>query len=369
MRNTKKNFAQEKEKAVFVFISIKKSIAPDMIENLLIFQGFSILYSLTYDMEEVNNSMARVVVTGGGGFIGSHLVDRLLDEKQEVVVIDNFSTGRRENIQHVIDRITLHEIDLRDSEAVHKAIDGADYVLHQAALPSVPRSVKDPVETNEVNVKGTLNVLLAARDAEVKRVVYAASSSAYGEIDEPQKHENLLPRPISPYGVSKLAGEHYCYSFYKTYGLETVCLRYFNVFGPRQNHDSPYTGVMAVFIPLMLQGQQPTIYGDGSQTRDFTYIRNNVHANILAMTAEHAAGEVINIACGESYTVSFIVKSINAILGTAIQPIFADPRPGDIKHSCANIDKAKQLLQFEPVASFEEGLAETIEWYRQELNL
>lgn len=313
--------------------------------------------------------MARYVVTGGAGFIGSHLVEHLLNEKQEVAVIDNFATGLRENLQPFMERIDLHEIDLRDAAAVEKAIDGADYVLHQGALPSVPRSVEDPLTSHEVNATGAVNVLIAAKKAGVKRVAYAASSSAYGNSAEPVKHEEILPRPISPYGVAKLTAEQYCFAFYHCYGLETVCLRYFNVFGPRQNPNSPYTGVMAIFIPLMLQGKRPTIFGDGSVSRDFTYIRNNVHANMLALTAEKAAGEVINIACGVSYTLLDIVASINKILRTNIEPIFAPPRPGDIKHSCANVEKAKRILGYTPLVQFEDGLAETIEWYRDQLKL
>ena len=245
--------------------------------------------------------MARYVVTGGAGFIGSHLVEYLLNEKQDVVAIDNFSTGLRENLEPFMGRIDLREIDLRDADGVAAAIEGANYVLHQGALPSVPRSIENPMESHEVNVTGTLNVLEAARKAGVKRVAYAASSSAYGDADEPSKHEGIIPKPISPYGVAKLAAEQYCFAYTQCYGLETVCLRYFNVFGPRQNPNSAYTGVMAIFIPLMLQGKQPTIYGDGSITRDFTYIRNNVHANMLALTAEKAPGEVMNVACGNKF--------------------------------------------------------------------
>ncbi len=308
--------------------------------------------------------MARFLVTGGAGFIGSHLVDHLLQDRHEVVVIDNFSTGLRENLEPFRDRITLHEIQLQDGPAVTRAMEGVDYVLHQGALPSVPRSVQNPLETHEANVTGTLNILIAARDQGVKRVVYAASSSAYGDTEEPEKHEKIPPRPISPYGVSKLAGEHYCVAFYETYGLETVSLRYFNVFGPRQNPNSPYTGVMAIFIPLMLQGKQPTIYGDGTQTRDFTYIQNNVMANLLAVTAERAPGEVINIACGQSYSVLGIVEAINRILGTSLEPLFAPPRPGDILHSRASIGKARAILQYEPQVDLEEGLRRTIAWYR-----
>lgn len=313
--------------------------------------------------------MARFVVTGGAGFIGSHLVEHLLGEKHEVAVIDNFATGLRENLQPFMDRITLHEIDLRNAPAVEDAMKGADYVLHQAALPSVPRSVIDPLESHEVNATGTLNLLVAAKNAGVKRLAYAASSSAYGDTLEPVKHEGLMPQPISPYGVSKLACEQYCFAFYRCYGLETVCLRYFNVFGPRQNPNSPYTGVMAIFIPLMLQGKRPTIFGDGSASRDFTFIRNNVHANMLAIAAEKAPGEVVNIACGESYTMLDIVQSINKILGTNIEPIFAPPRPGDIKDSCASVEKAGRVLGYKPLVRFEDGLAETIEWYRKQLKL
>ncbi|MDX9755345.1 MAG: SDR family oxidoreductase [bacterium] len=313
--------------------------------------------------------MAKIVVTGGAGFIGSHIADFAQNEGHEVHVIDNLLTGRIENLESFCDSITFHEIDLRDIDKVKAAFEGADYVFHQAALPSVPRSVEHPDESNDHNVNATLNVLIAAKDCEVKRVVYAASSSAYGEQEGAFKIETMLPCPISPYGVTKLVGEHYCQAFYHTYGLETVCLRYFNVFGPRQNPFSAYTGVMAIFIPLMLKGQRPTIYGNGSQTRDFTFIQNNVHANMLAMTAEAAPGEVFNIACGENQTVLQIVETINKILGTQIEPIFAEARTGDIKHSCASVEKAKTLLGYTPLVSFEEGVARTIEWYKKELGL
>ncbi len=312
--------------------------------------------------------MARYVVTGGAGFIGSHLVEYLVKENQDVVVIDNFSTGLRENIHPFLDRVTLHDIDLRDAAKVYKAIEGADYVLHQGALPSVPRSIEDPLSSHEVNSTGTLNVLIAAQKAGVKRVVYAATSSAYGEAIENIKHEEIIPKPLSPYAVAKLTGEHYCYAFYECYGLETVSLRYFNVFGPRQNPDSPYTGVMAIFIPLMLQGKRPTIFGDGTATRDFTFIRNNVQANMLALTAEKAPGHIMNIACGESFSILHIVESINRILGTQIEPIFAPPRPGDIKHSLAGVQKARELIDYKPLIRFEDGLRETIEWYRSRMH-
>lgn len=313
--------------------------------------------------------MASYLVTGGAGFIASHLIERLLELGHEVSAIDNFATGRRENLAPFLDRIRFHEIDLRDADAVLQATQGVDYVLHQAALPSVPRSIAHPAECHEVNVTGTLNVLLAARDVGVKRVVYAASSSAYGDAIEAIKSEDLLPNPISPYGCAKLAGEYYCRAFYRSYGLETVCLRYFNVFGPRQNPYSPYTGVMAIFIPLMLRGERPTIFGDGSATRDFTYIRNNVEANLLAAEAVDAAGETINIACGARRSVLETVEIINRLLGTRIEPIFAPPREGDIKNSLAAIEKAERLLNYKPVVSFEEGVAQTVEWYRAELGV
>ncbi len=313
--------------------------------------------------------MAKYVVTGGAGFIGSHLVEALLSQSEEVAVIDNFTTGRRENIQSFLKEIELFDIDLRDLSALKKAMEGAEYVFHQAALPSVPRSVKNPLESHENNLTGTLNALLAAKENEVKRFIYAASSSAYGDAKAEKKHEELLPNPISPYGVAKLGGEYYCQSFYETYGLETVCLRYFNVFGPRQNPHSPYTGVMAIFIPLMLQDKQPTIYGDGSATRDYTFIQNVVYANLLARDAEDAPGKILNVACGERWSVKDVVDTINNILGKTIQPVYATPRPGDIQHSCASIEKAKEILNFRPQVSFEEGIKKTIDWYRQELDL
>jgi UDP-glucose 4-epimerase len=311
--------------------------------------------------------MARVLVTGGGGFIGSHLAERLLTLGHDVVILDNFSTGRRENIKPFRDRITLYEADIRDREALLRAMEGVDCVFHEAALPSVPRSVQNPLESHDVNATGTLTVLLAARDSGVRRVIYAASSSAYGDTESPVKNEHFSPRPISPYGASKLAGEYYCQVFNTVYSLEAVCLRYFNVFGPRQNPDSPYTGVMAIFIPAMLRGERPRIFGDGSATRDYTYIDNNVDANILAMTAQGVSGEVINTACGGRVSVLEVVEILNRILGTSIQPEFCDPRPGDILHSCADTSKARRLLKLEPRISVEEGLRRTVEWYRQEL--
>jgi len=313
--------------------------------------------------------MARMLVTGGAGFIGSHLAERFLNEGHEVVVVDNFVTGRRENIQDFKNRIDLHEIDIRNGEAMKTAMEGVDCVFHQAALPSVPRSVKNPFESHDINSTGTLSTLVAARDAGVRRVVYAASSSAYGDVEEPAKYEDLPPRPISPYGAAKLTGEYYCRVFSAVYGLETVCLRYFNVFGPRQNPNSPYTGVMALFIPAMLRGERPKIYGDGTATRDYTYIDNDVDANVLAATAEGISGEVLNVACGGRVSVLQVVEAINKVLGTSIEPQFCDPRPGDILHSSADISKARRLLKYEPQIDLEEGIRRTVEWYRKELGL
>lgn len=304
------------------------------------------------------------VVTGGAGFIGSHLAERLLKDGQRVRIVDNFSTGKRQNIAHLNGDLDVHEISITDLDALHKAFAGADYVLHQAALPSVPRSIDDPLTTHEYNVTGTLNVLIAARDAGVKRVVYAASSSAYGDVEGEYKVESMPPRPLSPYGISKLTGEYYCQVFTGVYGLETVALRYFNVFGPRQDETSQYSAVIPLFISAMLRGQPPTIYGDGAQSRDFTYIDNVVHGNLLALRAPRAAGQMMNLATGGRFSLLDLVDAINELLGTQIAPQHAAPRSGDIKHSRADIARARDLLGFEPVVTFLDGLARTIEWYR-----
>ncbi|PJF30785.1 MAG: LPS biosynthesis protein WbpP [Candidatus Thermofonsia Clade 1 bacterium] len=310
--------------------------------------------------------MATYLVTGGAGFIGSHLVDALLARGETVRVVDNFATGSREYIQSVRDCITFYEVDIADLEALREPMAGVDYVLHQAAIPSVPRSVDDPVLTHEACATGTLNVLIAARDARVKRVVYAASSSAYGDIEGTYKSEDMPPRPLSPYAVAKLVGEQYCQVFYTVYGLETVALRYFNVFGPRQDPNSPYSAVIPLFMKAMLAGKQPTVFGDGTQSRDFTYIENVVQGNLLACQADkRVAGKVINLACGESINLLDLIAAINDLLGTHITPIFDAPRPGDVKHSCADIRLARDLLGFTPVVSFEEGLRHTLAWLKE----
>lgn len=306
---------------------------------------------------------ATYLVTGGAGFIGSQLVERLLKDGHRVHVVDNLSTGKRDNLAH-LSGYAFHEVSITDLEALRPIFQGVDYVLHQAALPSVPRSVANPLETHEQCATGTLNVLLAARDAGVKRVVYAASSSAYGDIDGDFKDESMPPRPTSPYGVAKLAGEYYCQVFTECYGLETVSLRYFNVFGPRQDPASKYAAVIPLFITLMLKGERPVIYGDGLQSRDFTFIDNVIHGNLLALQAPAAVGQVMNLATGGRVNLLELVQKLNRLLGTNIEPILAPERTGDIKHSRASIDLAGQLLGYEPIVDFDAGLAQTLAWYR-----
>lgn len=309
----------------------------------------------------------RYVVTGGAGFIGSHIAERLLADGHEVHIVDNLVTGSRANIAHLNGSFQFHEVSITDRAALDRIFTGVDYVIHQAALASVPRSIDDPLLTHEYCVTGTLNVLLAARDAGVRRVVYAASSSAYGDVEEESQSERIPPRPISPYGAAKLAAEYYCQVFTHVYGLETVCLRYFNVFGPRQDPTSQYAAVIPLFITAMLRNQPPTIFGDGQQSRDFTYIDNIVHGNLLAAKAPDAAGQVMNLATGGRVNLLELVEKINRILGTAIDPIHDAPRPGDILHSRANIERAEELLDFAPVVDFDTGLARTIAWYRSRM--
>ncbi len=309
--------------------------------------------------------MAVYLVTGGAGFIGSNITLFLVKKGEKVKVIDNFLTGKKENLSSIINKIELIEGDIRDFKTCLEATKGVDYVLHQAALPSVPRSVETPEITNDININGTLNILLASVKNKVKRVVYASSSSIYGDSPVLPKKEDMIPSPLSPYAVSKLTGEYYCKVFYKIYGLETVILRYFNVFGPHQDPDSQYAAVIPKFIKAMLKGERPVIYGDGEQSRDFTYIDNVVQANILATRAKNACGRVFNIASQESITINQLVKELNCILNKNIEPKYTVPRPGDIKHSLADISSAKQILNYSPKIKFNEGLRRTVHWFQK----
>ena len=311
--------------------------------------------------------MSRFLVTGIAGFIGSSLARELLLEGHEVVGVDNLSTGSLGNLSSVLDEFEFHWIDINETDALREACHGVDVVFHQAALASVPRSVADPVTTHVANVDGTLSVLLAARDAGVRRVVYAASSSAYGDEPTQPKHEDMLPAPLSPYATQKLTGEHYVRNFSQIYGLEGVCLRYFNVFGPRQSANSPYSGVIARFADDMLAGRTPTIFGDGLQSRDFTFVQNIVKANMLAAAAPASAvsGEVINIGTGHSHTLRELYEAMAKDLQFDREPIYAAPRAGDVPHSLASIEKARRLLDYVPEVSFEEGLRLTTEWYEE----
>ncbi len=310
--------------------------------------------------------MAQYLITGIGGFIGSSLARALVARGERVRGIDNFSTGKRDNLADIRHGIELLEADINDQQAIAEACRGVDYVLHQAAVPSVPRSVANPMESNQANVDGTLNVLVAARDADVKRVVYASSSSLYGDTPTLPKHEGMVPNPISPYAVSKLAGEHYMGAFYRSYGLETVSLRYFNVFGPYQDPTSMYSGVLAIFITRMLRGEQPTIYGDGEQSRDFTYIENVIEANLQACTApaSQVAGKAFNCATGRRVSLNETYGVLQQLTGYDGPPKYAPPRAGDIKHSLADISLAEKHLGYRPKVSFEAGLRQTVAWYR-----
>lgn len=302
----------------------------------------------------------KVLVTGGAGFIGSHLVSALLARGDRVVVLDNFSSGRRSNLDELAGEIELVEGDLRSYERVHAAMGGVELVVHQGALPSVPRSVQDPLTTNEVNVGGTLNVLLAARDEGARRVLFASSSSVYGDADGLLRDETQRPQPLSPYGVAKLAAESYCRAFWQVYGLETVSLRYFNVFGPRQDPQSQYAAVVPRFIARLLEEKPPVIYGDGNQSRDFTYVGNVVAGNLLAASAPNVAGEVLNVATGGSLTVNELSAAIQESLGVHIEPIYEPGRVGEVEHSAADISRATRLLGYEPRERVEEGIATTI---------
>ena len=309
--------------------------------------------------------MSIYLVTGGAGFIGSHIATALVERGMRVRVFDNLSTGHRKNLAHLKDRVELVQGDLENRRDMERALADVEVVFHEAALASVPRSVEAPLDTNAACVTGTVTLLDAARQAGVRRIVYGASSSAYGDQPIPAKHEGLMPAPLSPYAAAKLAGEFYCQAFTATYGLETVSLRYFNVFGPRQDPQSQYAAVIPKFVTQMLAGERPTIFGDGRQSRDFTYIENVVHGNLLAADAPNAVGRTINVACGESFDLLQLVEGINRALGTKIEPIFEPPRAGDVRDSLADISLARKLLNYEPTVGFQEGLRRTIDYYRK----
>ncbi len=306
----------------------------------------------------------RYLVTGGAGFIGSNTVDELVHRGHSVVVLDDLSSGKEDNLAEIRNKITFIKGSITDIEVVRKAMHEAEYVLHLAARTSVPRSVKDPVETNKINIDGTLNVLVAAKELKVKRVVFAASSSAYGETPTLPKVETMQPQPISPYGVTKYVGELYGQTFGRCYGLENVALRYFNIFGPRQDPGSPYSGVLAKFCTAFLEDTPPVVFGDGEQTRDFTYVENAVQANLLACEAPNVSGRVFNVGVGGRVSLNEVVRALGKITGKTLEAKYDPPRDGDIRDSQADISQAREYLGYEPQVSFEEGLARTFEWYR-----
>lgn len=318
--------------------------------------------------------MKKIIVTGGAGFIGSNLSIELVRRGYKVKVIDNLSTGLIKNLNSIKDNVEFIEGDIRSLDFLEKQFAGYDIILHQAALGSVPRSINDPQSTHESNVTGTLNVLIAARNKDIKKVVYASSSSIYGNREYfgkeriIMKREMMKPMPLSPYAISKISAEYYVKVFSHIYGLPTITLRYFNVFGPRQNPNSQYAAVIPLFIKAMLRGERPMVYGDGKQSRDFTFVSNNVEANILAMNAKSKEGETINIACSQTISILQLINSINSILGTTIKPKFNQPRIGEVKNSLADITKAKKLINYSPIVYFEEGLKKTIEWYRENID-
>jgi nucleoside-diphosphate-sugar epimerase len=317
--------------------------------------------------------MARYTVTGGAGFIGSHLTEELLRRGHQVCVVDNFSTGKRENIDAAVRAsgtttpaaVELVEGDLADLDVARRAVEGSQFVLHQAAIPSVPRSVKDPISSNRANIDGTLNVLVAARDAGVTRLVFAGSSSEYGDTPTLPKHEGMPTQPLSPYALQKVVGEEYLRLFTRLYGLETVSIRYFNVFGPRQDPGSPYSGVISLFIKWLLAGEAPTIYGDGSQTRDFTYVANVVDGVLRACEAPAASGEAINVATAGRISLNELLEVLQNIIGTNLSATYGPPRVGDVRDSQASIEKAARLLGYAPTVPLEEGLRRTVAWFRE----
>src|SRR5262245_34036487 len=307
--------------------------------------------------------MAHYLVTGGAGFIGSHLSEALLHRGHRVRIVDNLVTGMRRNLDHLAG-VEFIEGDLADSAVATAVVQGVDYVLHQAAIPSVPRSVKDPITSNRANIDASLNILVAARDAGVKRLVYAGSSSAYGDTPTLPKREDMPTNPLSPYALQKLVAEQYCQMFTRLYGFATVTIRYFNVFGPRQDPGSPYSGVISLFATALIEGRQPIIYGDGEQTRDFTYIANVVDGVLRAVDAPSAAGEVINVATGGRISLNHLLRAMNGIAGTSVDAIYKEPRAGDVRDSQADITRAKSLLGYAPLVGLEEGLRATLEWCR-----
>ena len=307
-----------------------------------------------------------VLVTGGAGFVGSHIAATLAAHGARVRVIDDLSTGHLENLEEIGDRVDFVRASLTDGEALRRALDGVEIVFHEAAIPSVPRSVENPEETHRACVEATFGLLLAARERGVRRLVYAASSSAYGDQPTLPKSEEMRPEPLSPYAVAKLVGEYYCQVWARTYNLETVCLRYFNVFGPRQDPSSPYSGVISRFISALLSGARPVIYGDGEQSRDFTYVDNVIEANLLAAETTRGIGEIINVANGQRITLNGLLKALQEITGrTDVEPVYREPRVGDVRHSLADISRARALLGYEPRVGLKEGLQLTIEWWKQ----
>ena len=311
--------------------------------------------------------MERFLVTGGAGFIGSNICKKLVSDGCFARVIDNLLTGKKSNLEDIIDKIEFIEADMGDEKIARTAMKDIDVVLHQGALPSVPRSVDDPAATHKHCVDATFTLLLAARDAGIKRFVYASSSSAYGDTPTMPKVETLPPMPLSPYAVGKLVGEYYAKVFYKVFGLETISLRYFNVFGPHQDPTSQYAAAIPAFVTAILKDKQPTVFGDGQQSRDFTYVDNVVEANLLAARAKQTKGEVLNIACGQAITVNETIDVINDLLGRDIKPIYTAPRPGDVKHSLADITAAEKLLSYKPTIPFKKGIQKAIDWYRDNL--
>ncbi len=308
--------------------------------------------------------MPRYLVTGGAGFIGSNLSETLLRKGEFVRILDNFSTGKRENIEEFVKDVDLIEGDLRNYDDVKKAVEGIDFILHQGAIPSVQRSIDQPRMTNEVNITGTLNLLIASREARVKRFIYASSSSVYGDSPTLPKQESMQPNPLSPYAFQKWAGEHYCRLFQLLYGLETICLRYFNVFGPRQDAASEYSAVIPRFITALASNQQPTIYGDGLQSRDFTFVSDVVDANLLACTApKEATGKIYNVACNKRHNLLELIDELKKIMDKNSEPRFDPPRPGEVKHSQGDIGEAEKSFSYHPRVSFTEGLTKTVEWF------